>query len=179
MSQIPTRRTRAYLACSACRSRKVKCLTSDMQNKPCQRCVQRGLQCEYVLVADEQKSSSGTSRGESSSPLITNQSPSLQLTSVSPPPSPATRSYGKRNLPVPTLPPYAWTAVPVNPTSRSFGPVPSAQVENSTRQSGPKSDRDAASIPDRRRSYESQHLPGNSAPDSPSRVKRLKNLIHE
>ncbi|KAF8205269.1 hypothetical protein K438DRAFT_1757256 [Mycena galopus ATCC 62051] len=47
MSQTSSqRRTRVYLAC---------CLTDNVDQKPCQRCIHKGLKCEYLLVAEEEK----------------------------------------------------------------------------------------------------------------------------
>ncbi|KAJ6562649.1 hypothetical protein B0H19DRAFT_1288664 [Mycena capillaripes] len=53
----PRRRTRVFLACLHCRRRKIKCLTDDAEQKPCERCVQKALLCEYHPVADKQKHS--------------------------------------------------------------------------------------------------------------------------
>ncbi|KAJ7604325.1 hypothetical protein FB45DRAFT_957325 [Roridomyces roridus] len=46
------RRRRAFIACTNCRRRKIKCVT-DAETDPCDRCVRKGLGCEYVLVGDE------------------------------------------------------------------------------------------------------------------------------
>ncbi|KAK7044384.1 hypothetical protein R3P38DRAFT_2766032 [Favolaschia claudopus] len=37
----------------------VECMTNDMEQNPCERCVEKGLQCEYVLVADERNRPDG------------------------------------------------------------------------------------------------------------------------
>ncbi|KAJ7769443.1 hypothetical protein B0H16DRAFT_1881965 [Mycena metata] len=52
MSSI--RRTRVGLACSRCRTRKVKCVRDDQTSPaPCKRCEKRGFQCRYVGVGEE------------------------------------------------------------------------------------------------------------------------------
>ncbi|KAJ7059760.1 hypothetical protein C8F01DRAFT_1254671 [Mycena amicta] len=53
MSSGP-KHNRAYIACTHCRKRKIKCLTNDADNAPCQRCVRRQLQCVYVPVAEDE-----------------------------------------------------------------------------------------------------------------------------
>ncbi|KAJ7624037.1 hypothetical protein DFH06DRAFT_1305206 [Mycena polygramma] len=53
-------RRRVIIACTNCRKRRVKCLTpEDPPLNPCERCVKKGLRCEYVTVSDQ--------RGESAS----------------------------------------------------------------------------------------------------------------
>ncbi|KAK7061643.1 hypothetical protein R3P38DRAFT_3166623 [Favolaschia claudopus] len=60
MADIPSsllnnRRRRAMIACSNCRRRKIKCVTTEEPpRKPCQRCTKRGLVCEYVAVEDDE-----------------------------------------------------------------------------------------------------------------------------
>ncbi|KAK7058112.1 hypothetical protein R3P38DRAFT_1193708 [Favolaschia claudopus] len=45
------KRRRAYVACGACRQRKVKCVTlSEVDYRPCARCSQKGLKCEYFTM---------------------------------------------------------------------------------------------------------------------------------
>ncbi|KAJ6486981.1 hypothetical protein C8R45DRAFT_930546 [Mycena sanguinolenta] len=47
-SSLFMKRRRAYVACGNCRRRKVKCVTpSEVEYKPCARCSQKGLKCEY------------------------------------------------------------------------------------------------------------------------------------
>ncbi|KAF7375769.1 C6 finger domain [Mycena sanguinolenta] len=53
-SLLPKRR-RTYVACLACRKRKIKCFTDGSEKKACRRCSQKGLQCQYRPVSDEQK----------------------------------------------------------------------------------------------------------------------------
>ncbi|KAF7316546.1 C6 finger domain [Mycena indigotica] len=53
-SKLFQKRRRAYIACSNCRKRKVKCITvSDADYRPCTRCSQKGLLCEYIAVTDD------------------------------------------------------------------------------------------------------------------------------
>ncbi|KAJ7228754.1 hypothetical protein GGX14DRAFT_414810 [Mycena pura] len=50
---ILNRRRRAMIACTNCRRRKIKCVTSEEPPRnPCQRCTKRDLHCEYVAVDD-------------------------------------------------------------------------------------------------------------------------------
>ncbi|CAK5275074.1 unnamed protein product [Mycena citricolor] len=49
-----TKRRRAYMACTNCRQRKIKCITSsEGDSRPCTRCAKRKLHCEYVAVPEE------------------------------------------------------------------------------------------------------------------------------
>ncbi|KAJ6555981.1 hypothetical protein B0H19DRAFT_1071119 [Mycena capillaripes] len=57
MSQPPVQPKRAHIACLNCRRRKMKCISDQYEEKPCERCIQKGLQCEYVPVAEEQTQS--------------------------------------------------------------------------------------------------------------------------
>ncbi|KAF7365743.1 C6 finger domain [Mycena venus] len=66
MLEMPQRRrTRVFLACMACRKRKIKCMTTDTEQKPCKRCVQKGLFCQYITVADQLVHSASTSSHKS------------------------------------------------------------------------------------------------------------------
>ncbi|KAJ6568836.1 hypothetical protein B0H19DRAFT_1065624 [Mycena capillaripes] len=57
-SSLFTTRRRAYVACTGCRHRKIKCVKpSDADYTPCTRCMQKGLKCEYFAVADDSSSS--------------------------------------------------------------------------------------------------------------------------
>ncbi|KAJ7809178.1 hypothetical protein B0H14DRAFT_3760051 [Mycena olivaceomarginata] len=74
MSAPPSqRRTRVYVACQNCRRRKIKCATDDTEYKPCQRCLHKGLLCEYFPVSDRQQhaASSDSPRTHSSRPQPT------------------------------------------------------------------------------------------------------------
>ncbi|KAJ7738785.1 hypothetical protein B0H16DRAFT_1465632 [Mycena metata] len=54
-----TKRRRVYIACTACRKRKIRCITAEESpDKPCERCSEKGLRCEYLAVAEEQPPSS-------------------------------------------------------------------------------------------------------------------------
>ncbi|KAF7342323.1 Haloacid type II [Mycena venus] len=65
----PYKRTRVFLACRTCRRLKIKCLTDDSETKPCQRCVRKGLVCEYLPVADEQEQATAPAQSASKSSL--------------------------------------------------------------------------------------------------------------
>ncbi|KAJ7046322.1 hypothetical protein C8F04DRAFT_1227472 [Mycena alexandri] len=49
---VRPKRTRVYIACTACRARKSRCISDQYENKPCERCVRKDLRCEYVPVSD-------------------------------------------------------------------------------------------------------------------------------
>ncbi|KAJ7744532.1 hypothetical protein DFH07DRAFT_26918 [Mycena maculata] len=45
------RRRRAMIACTNCRKRKIKCVTTEEPpRRPCARCTKRNLGCEYIAV---------------------------------------------------------------------------------------------------------------------------------
>nr|GAT46424.1 C6 finger domain [Mycena chlorophos] len=52
-SPVFQKRRRAYIACSNCRKRKIKCVP-EADYRPCARCSKKGLVCEYISVADSQ-----------------------------------------------------------------------------------------------------------------------------
>ncbi|KAJ6514299.1 hypothetical protein C8R47DRAFT_1090882 [Mycena vitilis] len=53
-SNLFMKRRRAYVACTNCRKRKVKCITlSEVDYRPCTRCAQKGLKCEYFTVPED------------------------------------------------------------------------------------------------------------------------------
>ncbi|KAJ7937140.1 hypothetical protein B0H13DRAFT_199951 [Mycena leptocephala] len=48
------RRRRAMIACTNCRRRKIKCVTTEEPPRhPCARCTKRSLSCEYVAVDED------------------------------------------------------------------------------------------------------------------------------
>ncbi|KAJ7238136.1 hypothetical protein B0H12DRAFT_1137904 [Mycena haematopus] len=102
----PYKRTRVFLACLNCRKRKIKCLTNDGQETPCDRCVKKGLKCEYSPVADEQERATHGA-GYSSSPRP-----------VSPPAQASSSSYTAEQY----RPPYAGK-LPYLPSTNQWGPV--------------------------------------------------------
>ncbi|KAJ7718358.1 hypothetical protein DFH07DRAFT_333863 [Mycena maculata] len=57
-TQTTSKRRRAFVACSNCRKRKIKCVTaSDADDDPCTRCSQKGLTCEYAAVSENDSAS--------------------------------------------------------------------------------------------------------------------------
>ncbi|KAF7344291.1 Zn(2)-C6 fungal-type domain-containing protein [Mycena venus] len=65
------KRRRAYVACIACRRRKVKCVTpSDDDDTPCTRCSNRGQECEFRAVPDTESTSSAGSTPPDTPPLM-------------------------------------------------------------------------------------------------------------
>ncbi|KAJ6486977.1 hypothetical protein C8R45DRAFT_1145705 [Mycena sanguinolenta] len=81
-SSLFMKRRRAYVACGNCRRRKVKCITpSEVDYKPCTRCAQKGLKCEYFPGLGDEPSL------EPITPPASNQPSSHYLDkSCSPPP---------------------------------------------------------------------------------------------
>ncbi|KAJ7478261.1 hypothetical protein FB451DRAFT_1172598 [Mycena latifolia] len=56
-------RRRTILACSNCRRRKIRCITTEQPPKnPCARCVKKGLACEYVAAPEAEEQATSTSR---------------------------------------------------------------------------------------------------------------------
>ncbi|KAJ7478265.1 hypothetical protein FB451DRAFT_1396049 [Mycena latifolia] len=56
-------RRRTILACTNCRRRKIRCITTEQPPKnPCARCVKKGLSCEYVAAPEAEEYSGSTSR---------------------------------------------------------------------------------------------------------------------
>ncbi|KAF7301349.1 C6 finger domain [Mycena indigotica] len=87
-SVLSSRRRRGLIACTNCRHRKIKCVTTEEPpRRPCQRCTKRGLTCQYVPVDEEPQTDSKTPTPEH-----------LKQSSMLPPPSPV-GEYG-------TLPGY-------------------------------------------------------------------------
>ncbi|KAJ7598838.1 hypothetical protein C8J56DRAFT_175199 [Mycena floridula] len=58
---------RATIACRNCRKRKIKCETQENPPwNPCERCVRKKLQCEYITVADDPSSANETPQPQQS-----------------------------------------------------------------------------------------------------------------
>ncbi|KAF7324544.1 Haloacid type II [Mycena kentingensis (nom. inval.)] len=56
----PMAAKRVAIACSNCRKRKVKCITTeDPPEHPCRRCTEKGLVCQYISVSDDMPSEPG------------------------------------------------------------------------------------------------------------------------
>ncbi|KAJ7662434.1 hypothetical protein B0H17DRAFT_1185040 [Mycena rosella] len=59
LPSVFTKKRRVIIACTNCRGRKVRCLTSeDPPQNPCQRCAKKGLSCEYITVTKQRDHSS-------------------------------------------------------------------------------------------------------------------------
>ncbi|KAJ7909411.1 hypothetical protein B0H13DRAFT_1877693 [Mycena leptocephala] len=60
---------RAYVACTNCRKRKIKCVTvSEVDYRPCTRCAKKGLQCEYFAVPEDYSTQRDTPPPENQAP---------------------------------------------------------------------------------------------------------------
>ncbi|KAF7318679.1 C6 finger domain [Mycena chlorophos] len=69
LSALFTTRRRVIIACTNCRKRKIRCMTSEESPvNPCERCEEKGLRCEYVTITDQrrQKRTRTRARGLSS-----------------------------------------------------------------------------------------------------------------
>ncbi|KAJ7207017.1 hypothetical protein C8J57DRAFT_1484686 [Mycena rebaudengoi] len=70
------KRRRAYVACTNCRQRKVRCVSlSEVGDEPCNRCSKRGLKCEYIAIPDCQETSSEGDSTTTPEPLSGSNSP--------------------------------------------------------------------------------------------------------
>ncbi|KAJ7240441.1 hypothetical protein C8J57DRAFT_1478094 [Mycena rebaudengoi] len=50
---------RGRIACSNCRKRKMKCITTEKYPRsPCERCTKEGTRCEYIAVTNDEETSS-------------------------------------------------------------------------------------------------------------------------
>ncbi|KAJ7114944.1 hypothetical protein C8R44DRAFT_740282 [Mycena epipterygia] len=139
-------RRRGVIACTNCRRRKIKCLTPDDPPKnPCQRCVKKGLKCEYLRVVDQDD--------ELPTPTSSTQTPQFATEGHrSAPPTSAQYSKASHSGALPIIPqfyanprmgppnpgsssPYPST-VPTN-TQYSYPPYPTESVGTSYRPSNP------------------------------------------
>ncbi|KAF8209211.1 hypothetical protein K438DRAFT_2066214 [Mycena galopus ATCC 62051] len=95
----------------------IQCLTDDSEESPCRRCVEKGLHCEYVPIAEQGESRTPGSNNPSAGYLPTTQpvSPPVQAPSAYRAPQGSTYSYA---------PPQKWMTTPVDATS---GPARSGQ----------------------------------------------------
>ncbi|KAJ7638728.1 hypothetical protein FB45DRAFT_410263 [Roridomyces roridus] len=94
---LMNRRRRAMIACTNCRKRKIKCVTTEEPpRRPCARCTKRSLCCEYVAVEEDYSSLSSQSQHDASPPSHSSQlSPTAQYA-----PSPSSsNSYHHQQVP--------------------------------------------------------------------------------
>ncbi|KAJ7138627.1 hypothetical protein C8R46DRAFT_1137406 [Mycena filopes] len=78
--QVLHRRRRGLMACTVCRARKARCITSEQPPvSPCEYCKRKRLQCEYLPIAEQEgtspaRSSSGHAGQSGTQPPFSNQS---------------------------------------------------------------------------------------------------------
>ncbi|KAF7326161.1 Zn(2)-C6 fungal-type domain-containing protein [Mycena kentingensis (nom. inval.)] len=60
-------RQRAPIACVHCRKRKIRCI-AEQNMRPCERCVRKGLQCDYMPVADPRNNAPGSAPASPTTP---------------------------------------------------------------------------------------------------------------
>ncbi|KAJ7142323.1 hypothetical protein C8R44DRAFT_725690 [Mycena epipterygia] len=102
--------TRAYIACVNCRQRKLKCIKAEESlKKPCKRCAQKGLDCEYISVADQHTYSSSQTSGKEE--MIPNPTQSPAPTPYMPVQYPSPQTYGANSGATPT-PPHIYNNSP-------------------------------------------------------------------
>ncbi|KAJ7699103.1 hypothetical protein B0H16DRAFT_786504 [Mycena metata] len=66
---LPKPRRRGIIACSACRFRKARCITSETPPvSPCVYCTRKGLKCEYIPIAHQEQSSDSANRSSDGRP---------------------------------------------------------------------------------------------------------------
>ncbi|KAJ7129901.1 hypothetical protein C8R43DRAFT_674430 [Mycena crocata] len=146
-----TKRRRTYVACKACRKRKIKCISTG-EDMPCKRCAERGFKCEFIPVAEERRRErAGRPGGESStSTLVKAASSSLDGLSTSASQNtfedalsfqPAPSSYTQPALPAPLLAdPFASTSSAQHqlpkeyPYATAIYAIPAPQPEISAQQ---------------------------------------------
>ncbi|KAJ7141745.1 hypothetical protein C8R43DRAFT_1238384 [Mycena crocata] len=141
LKKCSEQRRRAYIACSNCRKRKIKCVTvSDADYRPCTRCSQKGLTCEYMAAADEPPSRPRSpeeprpaprhsDRGPYSQPQITPPSAGLQSFLPGPPAPPSSSGgsgsyYGRPGGANPSYPPGGSHPYPYQPGGNTLQPRP-------------------------------------------------------
>ncbi|KAJ7138613.1 hypothetical protein C8R46DRAFT_1137366 [Mycena filopes] len=62
--QVPHRRRRGLMACTVCRARKARCITSEQPPvSPCDYCKRKRLQCEYVSISEQDSGTPPPPRG--------------------------------------------------------------------------------------------------------------------
>ncbi|KAJ6579300.1 hypothetical protein B0H10DRAFT_915212 [Mycena sp. CBHHK59/15] len=72
---------RTIMACTNCRRRKIRCLTSEQPPiNPCARCTKKNFQCEYVAVTHQSLTSSSPSANQSPEILPSNLSDTSGVT---------------------------------------------------------------------------------------------------
>ncbi|KAF8176676.1 hypothetical protein K438DRAFT_73182 [Mycena galopus ATCC 62051] len=101
-----SKRRRVYVACTNCRRRKIKCVTSEQSSmKPCARCTKRGLACKYTPIAESYNNSLGYH--------------GVPNTGYKPPYAPPQPQYtGSWNSPPPSL--YGYPGPGPSPSSQGY-----------------------------------------------------------
>ncbi|KAJ7112287.1 hypothetical protein C8R44DRAFT_741976 [Mycena epipterygia] len=126
-----SRPRRTLVACSNCRRLKRKCITKErLTRNPCARCTKRGLPCEYIAVAEQEKSSPDIRPLELAGPAwelpeFGANSADLWRGAQRPPPLPYTGPPPLNQLlrySSAHIPPSTWSFSPSGPTN----PPPSA-----------------------------------------------------
>ncbi|KAJ7036160.1 hypothetical protein C8F04DRAFT_1339667 [Mycena alexandri] len=118
MSQpAPYKRTRVYIACT--------CLSDEYEQKPCERCVRKGLECVYVPVADVQDGYASP-RSPASSPGASGPPPASYAYGSSPSPRPGNQGppYAASPQSLPSMSQMPGAAFSTNPAlGGSFAPT--------------------------------------------------------
>ncbi|KAJ7493878.1 hypothetical protein FB451DRAFT_1491400 [Mycena latifolia] len=116
-SPLRMKQRRAAIACTTCRRRKVRCLTTEwFPTQPCERCRRKRLTCEYLRVAEEEQHSNSASP---SSDIFLSDLPEVGgMPMPSTPPIPAPSSSRELG----SAPPLPYTDPP--PLSRPLRGVP-------------------------------------------------------
>ncbi|KAJ7478286.1 hypothetical protein FB451DRAFT_1172621 [Mycena latifolia] len=117
-------RRRTILACSNCRKRKIRCITTEQPPKnPCARCVKKGLTCEYVAAPEGEEHLTSASRPQTPDASGAHRENSRANSGhLSAPMNPAAFSGGSGRGAAPPLP-YTGPP-PVTRTTTGWGYVP-------------------------------------------------------
>ncbi|KAJ6534201.1 hypothetical protein B0H19DRAFT_1185510 [Mycena capillaripes] len=95
-------RRRTLVACTNCRKRKMRCITTEQPPKnPCARCTKKGLPCEYVSVEDDDAT----------------------FDTYSPPTPPATLPQSGGHSRHQSMQAPAWASQPMPPSNNSVGGI--------------------------------------------------------
>ncbi|KAJ7679749.1 hypothetical protein B0H17DRAFT_1206396 [Mycena rosella] len=125
------KRTRRMLACSNCRKRKKKCITTDGVRKPCERCTKGNLTCHYISVPvqeeeEEYMGATAPRAGSSSADFLRVRGAAPQLPYTGPPPLNQRPRYSGQPLPdlrEPLAPSYTTPSLPASNQARREAPL--------------------------------------------------------
>ncbi|KAF8198755.1 hypothetical protein K438DRAFT_2115412 [Mycena galopus ATCC 62051] len=93
------KRRRTIMACSHCRRRKIRCITSEQPpTNPCGYCKRKKLNCEYVIVADPEGYSSPSPDSSVCADLPGKSTPPVTVSRTPPAPGRSPQHVGMSSL---------------------------------------------------------------------------------